>query len=524
LNTPWDFYRELLADKMPTLDRCSALARKRGQFGDLTAHFDHRTKTRVDVQATKSLGTDVRQCVLAELQPYAKKVYELLGNATDFDVSWQLGTPRPLFPTGDGFLRAWSEAASAASPKAASERFARMLPPDVKLVDRCLVLQPPAKFAFSEAVELWRKKSDVKDVDAFWNGKLGAVTEAKDARFSLVSSPSSHLLVQVERHDVGRETDPRTAMYPPRRAAPSKNELCLRPFDEQLVAQVMKAMSAAGRCWRNGPVESLAAPRFSFPAGRTYTRVGSSAAGSACALDVAGEITCCGPTTTTLPGRYQDLDVAGNLACNVSATGEASCVDLGDGRRVVTLAGKFQRVSASTAGACGIDANGAVVCEWKVARAERPPRGTFREVDAGALCAIDQSGALICWAGGRAERVGTGPWRHLTTGKTDNSTACALDAAGQAWCWSTDRPSTSLAREPIAAALSRIVMGSVGACGIDASCGLHCWKGKVPFRDQGLCARDMSLGNPSCVVSRSGSVWCGGFELWVDDSMTKGGK
>jgi hypothetical protein len=518
VRTPWDFYKAYWADKMPDLHRCSALARKRGVFGDVAAHFDGQAKGHVTVDVTKSLGPEIRQCALDELRPYAEKVYGVLGQSTDFEVSWDVGTSRPLLPLDDGFLEAWSEVASASAANgAAAKRFARRLPPDVKLVDGCLVIQPPAKFAFSEAVALWKKRRDAKAIDIFWDGKLAAVPGTRGAHVAVISFPSPHLLLHVERHDVERETDPRTAIYPPRRPTPSTNELCLRPFDGEVAAQVTKAMAAAGQCWRSGPLESLLAPRFSFPAGHTYTHVGSTTRGQACALDVAGEITCCGPTTTTFPGRYQDLDVAANLTCSVSVSGEASCLDADDGRRLLTLAGKFKRVSASTAGACGVDESGAIVCGWTVSRAERPPQGKFREVDAGSLCAIDLAGELTCWSDGRTERVGKGPWHDVTSAKTSPSRACALDAAGRASCWSTVPRGASLAPAPISSSLSKIVMGWSGPCGIDSACGLHCATEKVPFPDQGLCVRDASFGNPSCVVLKRGQVACGGADFWADD-------
>jgi hypothetical protein len=520
--TPWDFFRASLADKMPDLHRCSTLARNRGTFGDATAHFDWRAKGHVGVEVTKSLGGEIRQCVLDELQPYAAKVYEVLGKGTDFDMSWELGRIRPLFPASDGFLRAWS-AATAATNGTAARNFARALPPDVQFVDGCLTIQPPANFAFSQAVDLWKRKRNVKAVDGFWNEKLTAVTAERGAHVSVVSFPFPHLLVHIETHDADRESDPRTAVYPPRRAAPSTNRLCLRPFNDETVAQVKKSMDGAGQCWRSGPLESLLTPRFSFPGGHTYSRVGSTTLGQTCALDVAGEITCCGATTTTLPGRYRDLDVAGNLVCSVSTAGTAGCVDIRGGKPVLTLGGKFKSISASTAGACGLTEGGTIVCDWTIHREVRPPEGTFRQVDAGSLCAIDPSGELICPMDGRAERVGKGPWRQVTSSKTDPSSVCALDGGGRVWCGTTAKGGPTLTPAPTSQPLSRVVMGSGGPCGIEANCGLRCWPGRGPFPDRALCVRDLSLGNPSCVVLQRGQVACGGHDYWVDDPAMKGG-
>jgi hypothetical protein len=479
-------------------------------------------KGHVSVDVTRSLGVEIRQCVSDELQPYAAKVYEVLGKGTDFDMSWELGTIRPLFPVDDGFFRAWS-AATTATNGTAARKFVRALPPDVMFVDGCLTIQPPAMFAFSQSVDLWKRKRNVKAVDGFWNEKLTAVTGEPGAHVSVVSFPLPHLLVHIERHDAELATDPRTAVYPPRRPVPSTNRLCLRPFNDETVAQVTNSMDAAGQCWRSGPLESLLAPRFSFPGGHTYSRVGSTTLGQACALDVAGQITCCGATTTTLPGRYRDLDVAGSLVCSVSMAGAAGCVDIRGGNPVLSLGGKFKSISASTAGACGVTEGGAIVCDWTVQRAVRPPEGFFREVDAGSLCAIDPTGELTCRIDGRAERVGKGPWRQVTSAKTDPSSVCALDGGGRAWCGSTAQPAASLTPAPISPPLSRVIMGWSGPCGIDASCGLHCWRGKGPFPDRVLCVRDLSLGNPSCVVLQSGQVACAGHDYWADDPAMKGG-
>jgi hypothetical protein len=526
VRTPWDAYKKFLAKEMPTLERCSTLAHRRGVFGDVRAHFDWRAKSHVTVQVTKSLGTQIRQCAAVELRPFAAKVYELLKEGTDFEASWELGTVRALFPAGDKFLQAWSDvvspSASPATKQMATRTFARMLPADAKLVGGCVALQPPANFAFSEAVELWKKEGHFTAVDIFWDGKLGAVSNAPDAHIFVVAVPSPHLLVHIERHDDGSETDPRMARQLPRRPVPTTNELCLRPFDAALAAEVTQAMASAGQCWRNGPLESLVAPRFSFPASRAYARVGSTNRGQACALDTAGDIRCCGATTTTFTGRYRHLDVAGDVVCAVSTAGEASCVDIRTGNRTLTLAGMFERVSASTAGACGVNERAAIVCNWLVPRSERPPEGKFRDVDAGTLCAIDVSGALVCWGAGRIEHVAKGPWRQVTSGKTNNSSACALDSTGGPWCWSTAQPAASLARAPASVQLSQLAMGSGGPCGIDVSCGLHCWGGHAPFPPERLCVRDLSLGNPSCVVLQSGQTRCWGHDFWVDDHATKG--
>jgi hypothetical protein len=63
-----------------------------------------------------------------------------------------------------------------------------------------------------------------------------------------------------------------------------------------------------------------------------------------------------------------------------------------------------------------------------------------------------------------------------------------------------------------------------GACGIGRTCGLECWNGSGVILSEPLCARDVSVGHPSCVLLASGQLHCWGDDFWAGDDAIKGGK
>jgi hypothetical protein len=525
--TPWERYQMRFSDRRPSLDRCAALANKNGEFGDVRAHFHWRAKGRVIVEATKSLGAGVRRCVSEALGPFARELHDEFGRDDDFEEWWEIGKARSLFPADQRFLGLWSKtiAGDPAARQAAARVLKRMLPPDVRLADGCLVLTPPARFGLGAGVQAW-VKANTKPVDSFWTDeKLRALAGEPPARLLLLRwSPVPHLVAHLERHDLGPEEAFTNGASAPGERVPSVNKLCLHAFDDRLLGIVRKAMDDAGRCWRAGPIESLAEPRFSFPEDRTYVSLRTGNRGQACALDNRGEVTCCGPTRVSLPGRYRDLDVAGKQVCAVSEAGDAACTDLDRGWRELAPPGKLVRVSAGLASACGLSADGRLACASGPAGSARvPPDGRYRQVDAVVSCAIDRAGELSCWSSGKAERVGKGPWLQVASGHDDPGAACALDREGAPWCWSTAAPASSLRREPTSLRFSKVAVGLDDRCGIAADCRLRCWKGRSALESGAEdCVRDVSLGRPSCAVLATGRVRCGGHDMWKEDS-SKGG-
>jgi hypothetical protein len=377
----------------------------------------------------------------------------------------------------------------------------------------CLVFAPAGEGLASVAHDWLKQHAD--GIDPQWTAlSLKRFTPTPNVHLHLLRARADAYLI-IHTEGFGRGSKPVA------RGATAVDTWCLQPLDERILKSVRDDMDKAGKCWRHGPVETLAKPRFSFPTGRRYTKVRTTTQESACALDSGGAITCCGNTSLALNGSYLDLDTAGSSMCAVAKSGAADCWNLRSGSKELTLPGSFSSVSARTNGACGLTPAGAIVCGGSDTGTP-PPDGQFRAVSAPSSCAIQNDRELVCWSTGKAERIGSGPWLQIATERDRPSEACGLHEGGAPWCWQISSPVASLKPAPTRLTFSQLASASgtrCGTAGTAGGCNLQCWRGDSGLGSTGVapCLADVSLGSPSCAVTSEGDVRCWGFDRWSND-------
>jgi hypothetical protein len=166
---------------------------------------------------------------------------------------------------------------------------------------------------------------------------------------------------------------------------------------------------------------------------------------AACALDVAGALSCWAPTTgwtLTDPGPYTDVDM-GWWVCALSAAGDLWC----DGHTgwSLELTGPFTRIANSPDLTCGFDAAGVATCVDRGGTPVSIP-GNWLSYQSynGIDCGLRTDGTISCAAPGSPPTVlaapTTGGWVELQVG---NRGACALNADGFATCWGGDTASST---------------------------------------------------------------------------------
>ena len=166
---------------------------------------------------------------------------------------------------------------------------------------------------------------------------------------------------------------------------------------------------------------------------------------TACALDVAGALSCWSPTggwALDDPGPYIEVDVSREI-CALSAAGDIWCE--GPSGMRLELAGPFAHIANAPDFACGIDTAGVTTCIDSTGAVTSPP-GTWQTFQSynGIACGLRTDGTISCRSAGAHPTVlaapTTGDWVQLHVG---NRGACALNASGFATCWGGDTGSSA---------------------------------------------------------------------------------
>ncbi len=224
-----------------------------------------------------------------------------------------------------------------------------------------------------------------------------------------------------------------------------------------------------------------------------------------CAVNTAGRVWCRGPygweqLAWKLKAPVSKLVASTAHVCALLEDGGLSCA-----QKNGLPPGKYRDVTLSKAGACAIRTNGSIVCDWPNTLV-KPPSGKFNELDCDAAsstrcCAIDQSGAGICW-GDEAQQPPRKPLRQV--GIVANA-ACALTERGDAHCWGRYAPRSQ--QGPF----KQLYVGEVSACGTRADGHSICW----PFTNGELAALPrvevtaVALGYHSgCLLGGDGTPLC----------------
>jgi hypothetical protein len=238
-----------------------------------------------------------------------------------------IGTVRVVLPEASKVLAAWR--------RRARDELARLLPPDHSLT-KDLCISADRKYA-ATAMMLWMPTAGPW-VPRMWEALLGKMLG--DAVNPVIWDPAGGFITQGQRG------------------------LCYVPMDAAKQTQLRAQMDTLGSCWQGTFEDVLLHPHVAFPTTKKYMQV-STNHGRACALDIAGNVTCCGRTEPALPAAPTGL---------------------------VSIATGFGF-------ACGIDKKQAVRC-WGAISA--PPTGTFKKISAEYqhACAVATDGTLACWGAG----------------------------------------------------------------------------------------------------------------------------
>jgi hypothetical protein len=512
------FQREWWVKVRPALQECDALATRRNEFGDLFIEFWPTDDRSVAVSGSKQLSADVRRCAASALKGLARELKPHIGEVAETHGIAPIGRVRPLLPLRADLLPAWLQATRGGAGSArARQTLRRLLPPDV-VVDRTGCLQVAPTRRLGEGVDEWLK-ANTKPVHSLWlnEARIGAIPQDVTSAYVLTVD-RSYLVLRTffPQMDLATETYA-FGTADSRRAVPVAHRLCVDALGGDLLKSVSTAIGKAGSCWRGSPEEILVAPTFEFPRERSYKTVRTATDGRACALDVAGALTCCGRTTVAIGAgqTFVDIDTSAGNVCMVGAHGTTGCSSLDTGRSTVTLPGVFTRVSSALGQVCGVRTDGAVVCS--ASGVHTPPQGRFTAVDARSSCASPDGGGISCWSGGRMTIVAERGFSNLASDARGATTvACALDRAGAPWCWNTSDVSARPSQEQTMLRFSAVDVTASGRCGLAKDgCDVRCWfpDGGAPALG-GQCLRQISREMPSCGVTAEGRAVCEGHPLW----------
>ena len=495
---------------------CDDLARRKHVFGDVTLTFSPAPRRPVAGLGSRQLGASVQRCVNGALDRFARDLVADGPPGRGPSVVLPLGEPRPLLPENPEFLSTWFETASKGSSPQSHDhaKLAAALPPDVTAdADGCLLVAPTPLLGVG--VDLWLKDHSQR-VDPTWLTSRRLASFGQDATSAYLVDHRIILRTFFKHNEDGNVEVPPGVPDRRRRLATllPLHRLCVQPLDAKLLDAFAGDLSKVGACWRP-PQQTLIAPGFEFPRDRRFRTVRSNDDGSACALDEAGGVTCCGNRRITQPSvSAVAIDTRPGVLCLVDKSRALRCVSLDDGHEVARLPGQFESVSASDRGAhlCGVRSDGAAICAATDARV--PPEGRFRSVDASGPCGIAEEGSVYCWSRGPLERVGDGRYQALAAEPSGITTICALDLAGVASCWEP----REVAQHPRRASdlrFQQIDVDRSGQCGTPKDgCGIRCWNEVLTRNAPAVCFRDISLGAPACGVTAEGHVLCWGDPLW----------
>jgi alpha-tubulin suppressor-like RCC1 family protein len=154
------------------------------------------------------------------------------------------------------------------------------------------------------------------------------------------------------------------------------------------------------------------------------------------------------------------------------------------------------------------------------------PSGAHLAVGDGTACAIDTTGALKCWGGGKqltptVVAPGT-TWNEIAAG----TSFCGLHTDGTLWCWNPGATPT----QPDTGRFFHVTTSDSHSCAIDPYGALYCWgdnsRGELGVGNEDSLTGLQRVGGTSdwasvsagsyttCAIKTSGALYCWGSNTW----------
>lgn len=204
------------------------------------------------------------------------------------------------------------------------------------------------------------------------------------------------------------------------------------------------------------------------------------------------------------------LSLGTNHACGLLPNGKLTCWGSNSEGQRVLPAGSYLDVACGDFHTCAITQAGKIVCVGRNRDGQRVSKdGPFIAVAAGDAhtCALDKHGMATCW-GSDEHGVLTTTQDALTAITAGDGYACGIrkvDSTATCWGYSASKRTTP----PIGTKLRNIDAGRAHACGVTPEDNAICWGDSAFSPGTLLDVEVVTAGDdPSCVLLRSGSVYC----------------
>jgi hypothetical protein len=400
------------------LDAC---AKQAGSlFGDVVVD------TKWNATASKSFGPN-GSAIAACVRDALKKHYQPEPGEGPDSYTVPIGTPTQVLPPIATFMPVWRAAIAPHATQAERDAFAKLVPADYTISNRCI--KTDHRYA-RELEEAWLRGLTVIET---WEHVLDKL--------------AGHPTRMASWDGAGLVTQ-------------SDKGLCAETFDPTAARAVF---DREGTCWAGTSADILVAPRVEFPKG-AYTQVATQG-GRTCAVTTTGSVMCCGRTDAKLgtapKTSLRQITLGSDFTCGLDGAGTATCW----GRVTTAPKAPFTKLVAGRYRVCGIHRDGNVEC-WPDAPS---PKGTFRDIalDWGA-CGIHTDGRMECWERALdSERPGR--WQALAIGgEGGGATLCGLRRDQSVGCTHADHiDDGEPMMTPVPQKWTKIAVSKkFGACGI----------------------------------------------------------
>ena len=221
-----------------------------------------------------------------------------------------------------------------------------------------------------------------------------------------------------------------------------------------------------------------------------------------CALRASGELVCQGEGARLPEGeRFVRLSLGTSVSCGVRADNSVRCWGDALYGQSSPPEGTYTRVATTYVHACAIQTSGALLCWGQDASWVTEPRGAFIQLTAGRFftCGIRPNGQIRCW--GDVERRVTPPAGSYTELSAGDFHTCALRRDGRIVCWGDNDEGQLNAPSGVFIDLNA---GRYHTCAVRADGTGVCWGG--------VTSEDGAWGNPPGrfrQISAGGAFSCG---------------
>ena len=250
----------------------------------------------------------------------------------------------------------------------------------------------------------------------------------------------------------------------------------------------------------------------------------------------------CGGSTASDPGRTSTAWCTGATLLSSGSAGDAACV--------VKSEGSLWCWGSNGCGSLGVAGAQLEAAPVAIPRDGLGPGVKSISIGWGTTCAVERSGAVVCWGSTLPSDVSSCPEMPTPTpiaGLPSNISAiavgddhaCALSADESAWCWGTNTlgqlgDGTTVDRSTAAQVIgltsgaTAISAGGGDACAVKSDGSLWCWGWNnygelgdgsgttqttpVPVTGMSSGVAGVSAGGShTCAVKTDGSAWCWGY-------------